>query len=157
MLKEFAVDPEALTADWKDFKYVTEKFGVEHGRVISAFPKHWLRDAIEAVQNNDNLKPVRKKSMVERLRLLKRRRRLLSFSRAWDGTRLWRENALAQHEEKPFHRLLVGETLAELLAGDLEALDERVDLVNAADRPFRFLLPYDHVRQIFGHRGQVRQ
>ena len=42
MLKEFALEPEAL-ASWESFRYLIEKFGVSKGRVISRFPKQWKR------------------------------------------------------------------------------------------------------------------
>jgi len=43
MIKEFALDPDAITSSYREFCYFTEKFGVSQGRVISAFPKKWRK------------------------------------------------------------------------------------------------------------------
>jgi hypothetical protein len=40
MIHEYAVDP-ALLNNWERFRYLTEKFGVCRGRLISRFPKRW--------------------------------------------------------------------------------------------------------------------
>jgi hypothetical protein len=43
MIKEFALEPDAITTSYRDFCYFAEKFGVKNGRVISEFPRSWLR------------------------------------------------------------------------------------------------------------------
>ena len=125
MIKEFAVDPRAIAGSWKDFRYVTEKFGVEHGRVISRCPNRWLRAAYEAVRDNEALKDVRKESMRVRLEQLKRRKSLISFGRQSDGQLGWNEVTKSQHHQNPFFRLIVGEPWSEtpeaVCVDDLEA------------------------------------
>jgi len=46
MLYEFAVEPTCLD-NWQTFRYLIEQFGVSHGRLISRFPKDWIRLVIE--------------------------------------------------------------------------------------------------------------
>ena len=46
MLYEFAVEPSCLDS-WQTFRYLIEKFGVSHGRLISRFPKDWIRKVME--------------------------------------------------------------------------------------------------------------
>ena len=40
MLFEYAVEPRAIGSNWKDFKYLIEKFGFDRGRLISRFQKN---------------------------------------------------------------------------------------------------------------------
>src|SRR4051812_35827327 len=47
MLHEFAIDPATLST-WQSYRYTVEKFGVEHGRLIALFPKHWRERVIQA-------------------------------------------------------------------------------------------------------------
>ena len=53
MIREFAVQPSAID-NWKDFRFIYDQVGVEHGRLISRFPGKWAGMVIEApVFNGD--------------------------------------------------------------------------------------------------------
>ncbi len=43
MLYEYAVEPQAIGANWQTLRYIVEKFGFDRGRLISDFPEHWSR------------------------------------------------------------------------------------------------------------------
>ena len=48
MLREYAVEPQAIGTDWGTFRYLIEKFGFDRGRLISEFPRKWLREVYRA-------------------------------------------------------------------------------------------------------------
>jgi len=47
----FAIEPEAIN-NWKDLRYVIEKFGINKGLLIGRYPKAWGKMVIEACQKN---------------------------------------------------------------------------------------------------------
>ena len=54
MIYEFALEPKLLN-NWKDYRYFVEKFGVQHGRLISSYPlqsthRFWRGGGIIALQ-----------------------------------------------------------------------------------------------------------
>ena len=109
MLHEYAVEPAAIAEDWQTCRYLCEKFGYDRGRLLSLFPKKWLPLAIAAT---GDLRPVEKLRVIESLKQLKDRASMKS-GRPYDeqlGT--WLENAIAQHEEKPFHAIIAQENSA---------------------------------------------
>jgi len=103
MIKEFAVEPEAIVNSYRDFSYVVEKFGVCEGRVISRFPKTWKRLVYEAAQERHQGK-VEGKRIEERLRRLPDEV-LVAMSRP-AGNGEWIAVAIAEHQRQPFDYLL---------------------------------------------------
>lgn len=105
MLFEYAVEPKAIGSDWKDFKYLIEKFGFDRGRLISRFPKKWERDVIEVAQQS-GMGDVRLKSLVSRLQHAKTTA-LIPSGREYDpSVGDWLENALLQQQTQPFHAII---------------------------------------------------
>ncbi len=103
MIREFAVEPEAIVGSYRDFSYVIEKFGVWEGRVISEFPSKWKRRVYEAAQ-------ARHKGKVEQTKIVERLRGLpdgvlMSLSRP-GGDGEWITLALNEHQRKPFDYIL---------------------------------------------------
>lgn len=47
----FAIEPEAIN-NWKDLRYLIEKFGLSKGLLIGRYPKKWGKMVIEACQKN---------------------------------------------------------------------------------------------------------
>jgi hypothetical protein len=120
MLFEYAVEPKAIGSNWKDFKYLIEKFGFDRGRLISRFPKQWERDVIEVAQQS-GMGDVRLKSLVSRLQQAKTTA-LISSRRDYDSSiGDWLENALRQQQIRPFHAIIASENrggLAYILVAD---------------------------------------
>lgn len=60
----FAIEPEAIN-NWKDLRYVVEKFGFSKGLLIGQYPKRWLALVYEAckknVQSDSELKKIEEK------------------------------------------------------------------------------------------------
>jgi hypothetical protein len=47
MLHEYAVDPACL-GDWQNFRFLMGAFGVSQGRLVSQFPKDWVKRVCES-------------------------------------------------------------------------------------------------------------
>jgi hypothetical protein len=100
VLKEFALEPEAL-ASWESFRYLIEKFGVSHGRVISRFPKQWKRLVYEAAQKA--LSGTAQLSRIEvKLNALGDDVVFPTARPGGDGSKPWIERALVEHAREPF-------------------------------------------------------
>src|SRR5215216_334423 len=104
MLYEFALDPTVLS-NWQSVRFFLDRFGIEYGRMISRFPKHWMRMVYEA---SANCREVELSRIVERLAELKqnRDRVLLNSARIYDPTIEWLENAEAANAISPFHAII---------------------------------------------------
>lgn len=99
MLHEFALNPIVIST-FDKFRYYFENFGVEHGRLISQFPKRWQRMVIEACTEHGT----KRTEFVERLRGINSK--LIQSGRPYDGELDWLENAETQHITKPFHAII---------------------------------------------------
>lgn len=100
MIHEFAVDPEAI-ANWPNFRYVTEKFGVSHGRLISRFPKRWEKQVLAACKN---CRDKEKKKITEAL--IGVRSKFYNAGRGYDETLAWISNARSSHAADPFFAII---------------------------------------------------
>ena len=104
MIHEFAVEPGCL-AEWHIFIRLIEQFGVSEGRVISRFPKDWIRMVLERCSSFT----FRQKEIlgIEMQRI--KRHALIRSGRVYDGSKGWVENALAQYEPdgRPFWAVIV--------------------------------------------------
>jgi len=101
MIYEFAVDPACLS-DWQTFRYLIEKFGVSQGRLISAFPRKWLK----LVYASCGEFTFRQKQILQSELSRVKKYGLCDSSRIYDGELGWLENALIQHGIKPFHAII---------------------------------------------------
>jgi hypothetical protein len=102
MLREYAVEPEAIGSSWQNFRYLIEKFGFDRGRLISQFPKSWLRMVYEA---SAGLKEVERKRLTEILNDAKRSK-IIRSGRPYDPAAGWLQNALTQQAINPFHAII---------------------------------------------------
>lgn len=98
MIHEFAVEPEAL-AKFNPIWQALEQFGVEYGRLVSAYPSKWLRHVYDAT---NGCKPMERKQLEVRLGRLRQKVRRFGAARKYDGEKPWRENVLVGHEASPF-------------------------------------------------------
>ncbi|WP_341678707.1 hypothetical protein [Niveibacterium sp. SC-1] len=103
MIKEFAVQPEAIVGSYREFSYIIEKFGICEGRVISRFPKTWKRLVYEAAQARHR-GTVEGRKIEERLGRLQGNA-LIAMSRP-AGNGDWIDVALAEHQRQAFDYLL---------------------------------------------------
>ena len=103
MLYEYAVEPQAIGSSWGTFRYVFEKFGFDKGRLISEYPKRWLREVYDA---SLGLPPVEKKRIEEALSQA-RKNKLVRYGRNYDpAIGDWLRNALTEHHRLPFHAII---------------------------------------------------
>lgn len=97
MIKEIALDP-CLFAQWQHHLALRDAFGVEKGRVISAFPKKWrghVREEVSRLEALGEIGPVKAQSIREWLHVLPGVHDIgMVASRAnYDGTKGWHLNA----------------------------------------------------------------
>lgn len=101
MLYEYAIEP-ACFGDWKDFRYVSENFGVSHGRLISQFPKNWTSKVFDACKSFS----FRQRQQLE-IELKRLEKHALIRSNRICEKPTWVESALDQHKINPFHAIIV--------------------------------------------------
>ncbi len=104
MINEYAVEPAAVN-NWQDFLHVYEDVGVEHGRLISRFPKEWDSKVIESFKENPALRDIDRSRIVERLRSLKKNK-MARLGRQYDPEKNWIKNVEAQQGQRPFQAVL---------------------------------------------------
>lgn len=103
MLFEYAVEPQAISSSWQNFRYLIEKFGFDRGRLISQYPKAWFREVYDA---SAAMKPVERKRLEESLNRAKKSKVVRSgrsYDQALGG---WLPNAFAQQNAAPFHAII---------------------------------------------------
>ena len=105
MIKEFALDPEAITSSYREFCYFTEKFGVSQGRVISAFPKKWRKMVCDSALREHHGK-VEFSKIVERLNKFGSDIVFDTGRPSGEGSLAWIDRALAEHSHRPFAAII---------------------------------------------------
>ena len=96
MIADCAVEPEVV-ATWRHFQSLHEDFGVSRGRLISKFPKKWMKEVAERsgelVLAGINTE-IQAAKIEERLKSDRFKRKLKSpGGREYDASRPWLENA----------------------------------------------------------------
>ncbi len=123
MVHEFALEPTLLNS-WERFRYLTEKFGVSQGRLISRYPRLWKRLVYEGLEAGSEID---RKRIEERLSRLDDR--MMTRVHEWDAARDWLSNAETEHGKRPFHAIVAGANprgnAAILMADDLDELAPR--------------------------------
>lgn len=109
LLAEYAIEPEAILT-WERFRYITEKCGVQEGRLISDFPGDWcsvVRDSIRGIKDEEVhlFPPVARSKALNTLRGLKKNA-VIDLGRTFDSARSWQDNALSSHEQIEFKAII---------------------------------------------------
>lgn len=121
MIHEYALEPD-LVATWtnpRDCRYFQEGFGIGRGRLVSRFPKRWKALAYEAAERRaTDVGTKRVEVLLQHLS-----ERMVPRSRAHYNSKAgdWLENALREHDERPFHAILARsnpEGHSDLLVGE---------------------------------------
>jgi hypothetical protein len=81
-----------------------EKFGFDRGRLISQFPKTWLRMVYDA---SAHLQPIERARITEILNRSKAN--IVKFGRQYDANLDWLGNAIGEHAREPFHAIIAEE------------------------------------------------
>lgn len=103
MIHEFALDPGLLT-NWERFRYLTEKFGVCQGRLISRYPKRWKAMVYEAL---NGVSEIERKRIEVKLQNIDDK--MQARAHQWDNNLRWLPNAEVEHGRCPFHAILTHE------------------------------------------------
>jgi len=117
VLFEFGLEPKVVGADWRQCKYLLEKFGFDRGRLIAAFPKQWQRAVHEAAAGLSDLDRKRVETLLARAKGA-----LVRSGRNYDPDLNWFANAVAQQAVAPFHAIIAEQNP-----------DRRDDVLVAAD------------------------
>ena len=124
MIKEFAVEPEAIANSYRDFFYIIEKFGLPQGRVIAEFPKKWKAMVFQAAQAK--LTGTRKLTdITECLKQLPNDILFRSPRGGGDGNASWLERVTAVQANQPFDFVLTANSLNAPQAVSLEDFTEQ--------------------------------
>jgi len=105
MFKEIAIEPAAVATSYRDFAYITEKFGVAEGRLIAAFPSKWKRSVYQAAQ-------ARLRGTTDLSKLEVRLRAMSEFvfyarGRSGEGcAQDWLSAAMTEHQRQPFDAII---------------------------------------------------
>ena len=109
MHREYAVDPEHLCQNWDRFWRVFEGFGFDKGRLISRYPKDWLKRVADSLNTPAcaGLSEMQRKRVVDRLnREKKENGKVVSFGRSEHPASTWLEIAEQSHGQQPFHTII---------------------------------------------------
>lgn len=69
MYAVFGVEPKSIN-NWKDLRYIVEKFGFSNGLLIARYPKRWMAMVMEACRDN-GVKDIELSKIEEKLRQIK--------------------------------------------------------------------------------------
>jgi hypothetical protein len=101
MLFEYAVEPGVVGSGWQHCRYLMEKFGFDRGRLISQFPKPWLRMVYDA---SAHLPPIERARIAEILNRSKPS--IVKFGRQYDTNSDWLGNAITEQAREPFKAII---------------------------------------------------
>lgn len=100
MLREFAVEP-ALLGEYNEFRYLSEKFGVQKARMIAEFPKKWRLLVYKSASGFTELQKKRLEEWLARKETF-----LIPSGRGCDSSDDWLHSAELAHTNHPFHAIL---------------------------------------------------
>lgn len=69
MYSVFGIEPESIN-NWKDLRYIVEKFGFNNGLLIARYPKRWMAMVMDSCKEN-GIKDVELSRIEEKLRQIK--------------------------------------------------------------------------------------
>jgi hypothetical protein len=102
LIREYALEPTVI-CNWDRFQRFIGHFGIQHGRLISRYPKRWKQMVIDALSGCADVERLR---IVERLRTVDDR--LLPRQHDWNPGMSWVANAESEHGIRPFHAIIAG-------------------------------------------------
>ena len=111
MLHEYAIRPDDIARDWQTFNYITEKFGVTLGRVISDFPRRkWAEIALQKCRIH-GLNRKRVEAWLEKVSGPERQTDpryviLVDGGREYETDQTWTANMEREHAAHPFHAVI---------------------------------------------------
>lgn len=105
MIYEYALEPE-MVAKWgeaKNYRFFITAFGLGQGRVLSRYPKNWLRKVWTVFESESELEKKRLEELLFRFKENMVKRKEYVWEEARDG---WMDNALVEHDRHPFRAIL---------------------------------------------------
>lgn len=107
MIYEYALDPELVVEVFKKYGQLPfENFGVRNGRLLSMFPKRWIRRVYDSSAQS-SLNEISRKQLEEMLKRFKNSKTIATKRLAFDCSHdNWLDNALQAHAMYPFRAIL---------------------------------------------------
>lgn len=105
MIYEYALEPE-LVATWgsvQNYRYFLREFGLGKGRLVSRYPKAWIKKVWNAYDGASQMDRKRLEELLVRFKETMVKRKDCGWDDHVDG---WLENALIEHGRYPFRAIL---------------------------------------------------
>jgi hypothetical protein len=110
MICEFALEPE-LVATWhdrKEYLFFDEKFGLQTGRIVSAYPKKWKTLVWQAFEKSPYGQDQNAQMKLEAL-LQHLTQNMVKRQSTFSEIPVWLVRAETEHEDRPFHAIVARE------------------------------------------------
>ena len=110
ILHEFAVDPGSIQTVTR-LREVLNTFGIEHGRLISRFPKKWRKKVFKHCARSPDVSSgsYMDANRIDAYLTMLEKHALVSTSRPLGTSNSWLENAVLAHKLEPFHAIITDE------------------------------------------------
>ncbi len=106
MIYEYAISPALFNSEDRVALLVTS-LGMEHGRLVSDYPKGKWEQLVRQVIKNSSLGDAQRKTWTECLISLRRQGVVISrMSPTWDSEKTWVDNAVDEHQRSVFRAIV---------------------------------------------------
>lgn len=105
MIYEYALDPE-MVATWgeqQNFRFFIREFGIGKGRIVSRYPKDWIKRVSNAYVAGKEEDRMRFEEIIKLLKATMIKRKNYFWE---DSKNSWIENVLQEHDIYPFNAIL---------------------------------------------------
>jgi len=105
MIFEYALEPE-MVSTWGDllnYRYYIREFGSEQGRLVSRYPKKWVKKVWESFVGCSVMERKRLEELLAQMKYTMVKRR----DYVWNDAETWLTNVSVEHARHPFRAVLV--------------------------------------------------
>lgn len=108
MFYEFAVDPDLVTlwCDREGYAGFLKQFGIERKRIVSKFPKDWVRHVEESFANSYPQPSIQQSLRKTEIISILKKQMVKRGSGNYAREKAWLENAENEHDIRPFKGIL---------------------------------------------------
>jgi hypothetical protein len=106
MIYEYALEPE-MVATWgnpRDLRFFIRAFGPDQGRIVSRYPKKWVKKVWESAPNISDMERKRLEEFLARIKDSMIKRKACCWN---DSEKSWLKNVLNEHHRYPFRAIII--------------------------------------------------